>query len=284
MWNKYKKGNVKMNKFDAQNIEDLGFIKTDFKGSEANIYVNENKGICYKRFKDKNLDYLKDKQMKLELLSNLKELEEAVLPLDEGYDYKTDLLDGYTMKFYEHAINMYELSKFTSVFELRKFFMAVLFSSRALKRIHERAEKIVIGDASYQNLIILTDPNGLIEKSLCIDFDSVEVGNIDCKYKSTSELLSSYFSSLGILEYNQSQNTDRLTRLLYFLNSFFALNIKELPLYEYDKKCELSNTLKNLRSIITELKKVNTPNEIPYIPYMHEVLDLTDAYELSRKL
>lgn len=273
-----------MNKIDIRDLKKLGFIQTNLKGSEATIYINEIKGICYKKFKDKNSDYLKDKQMKLELLSNIKELEEAVLPIDVGHDYENDLLDGYTMKFYEYAINMYELSKFTNVNELRKFFMAVLFSSRALKRIHERTEKIVIGDASYQNLLILTNPNGIIEKSLCIDFDSVEIGNIDCKYKSTSELLSSYFSSLGIWIYNQTQNTDRLTRLLYFLNSFFALDLLELPLYEYDRKCELSNTLKNLRNTVIELKKVDNQNNIPNIPYMHEVLDLTDVYELGKKL
>jgi len=178
-------------------------------------------------------------------------------------------------------INMFELSLITNVNELRKYYMAVHSSSLALKRIHDRHEGIILGDASYDNIIVIFHPFGMIEKTLCIDFDSVQISSVDCEFKVTSKLLANFYSDLGIKKYEHSQNTDRLTRLLYFLRTFFALDLFELPLYEYDKKCELSNTLKNLRNTIIELKKLMDDKKLPYIPYMHEVLDLTDAFGLS---
>lgn len=268
-----------MEKINIENIEKLGYKKTNLQGSESHIYVDEKEETCYKKFKIRAQDYLEDKDTKLKYLLGLRDID-AVLPIKIGYIENT--IDGYFMKYYKNAINMKQLSKFTTVSELRKFFIAVNFSSLSLKRIHEK--EIIIGDASYNNIIIQTNENGIIERTLCVDFDSVDIEAIDCKYICTSKLLSEYFSKLGKLEYLQTRNTDRLTRLLYFLNAFFSLDILELPMYEYDRKCELSNTLKNLRTTIIEIKKATTVEKIPHIPYMYETLDLLDVYELSKKM
>ncbi len=271
-----------MKKINSANLKTIGFKKSDLKGSEAQLYIKDD--ICYKKFKDNDIKYLKDKERKIEFLSEMKNFEDAVLPLELGFDYNKNIIDGYTMHYYKDAINMFELSLITNVNELRKYYMAVHSSSLALKRIHDRHEGIILGDASYDNIIVIFHPFGMIEKTLCIDFDSVQISSIDCEFKVTSKLLANFYSDLGIKKYEHNQNTDRLTRLLYFLRTFFALDLFELPLYEYDKKCELSNTLKNLRSTIIELKKLMDDKKLPYIPYMHEVLDLTDVYELSRKI
>lgn len=268
---------------DCKQIENQGFIETNLHGSESRFYIKGD--ICYKKFKSKtDVEYLKDKERKIEFLLDMKDLKDAVLPLSKGYNFEEKVIDGYFMNYYPGSINMKALSSFSNVKELRKFFMAVNLSSLALKRIHERKENIIVGDASYDNLIVLENPLGFIEKVLCIDFDSVQIECIDCKYKLTSELLSQYFAYFNQKTYEHDKNTDRLTRLLYFLNSFFALDIKELPLYEYDKKCELSNTLKNLRHLFIELKNLEDISKLPSIPYMFEVLDLTDVYGLSLKL
>lgn len=271
-----------MKRFDIESIKTLGFKKSELKGSEAQLYIKGD--ICYKRFKDNDIKYLKDKERKIEFLSEMKNFEDAVLPLELGYNYESNRIDGYTMQYYKDAINMFELSLITNINELRKYYMAVHSSSLALKRIHDRQERIILGDASYDNIIVTFHPFGMIEKTFCVDFDSVQISSVDCEFKVTSKLLANFYSDLGIKKYEHNQNTDRLTRLLYFLRTFFALDLFELPLYEYDKKCELSNTLKNLRNTIIELKKLMDDKKLPYIPYMHEVLDLTDAYGLSKKL
>lgn len=273
-----------MNILSPKDIKKLSLRETGIYGSEAKLLVSSNKKVCYKKFTIQERSYLMEKARKLLFLSSIPPLEDAVLPQDIVYNSEKNLLEGYLMDYYPNTPTMYKMSTFYDEKGLRNFFMAVNLTSQALKRIHNRPEKIILGDASYQNLLILKDKTGVIMKSLCVDFDSATFGGLDFVNISTSELLGQYFAWLGIKSYNQNQNTDRLTRLLYFLHAIFYLDFLDLPLYEYDAACELSRTLRNLRNVVLELKQLKSERNIPYIPYMHEVLDLKDTLTLSRML
>lgn len=269
-----------MKTIDVRRIEEMNLRQTMLSGSEASIFCNDQ--ICYKKFKNNDYDYLKDKERKLEFLSSIKDNGDMVLPINKGYNYDKRVIDGYFMLFYLDAQNLYTFSKFLDINGLIKYFMLVNSSSLALKRVHEMDEGIILGDASYQNIIVVKEDGVL--KPKFIDIDSALISAVDCQFKITSFLLEDYFGSLGIKDFDLNRNTDRLTQLLYFLHTFFALDIIDLPSYEYDEKCELSNTLKNLRTQVAELKNVTDYNKLPEIPYMHEVLDLEDVYKLSRKM
>lgn len=138
--------------------------------------------------------------------------------------------------------------------------------SITLKKIHRRGESIVIADLSFFNILVSE-----IESTLdyfFIDFDSVLIGE-DLK-EDRIALLTKDYSSYRNVRLKINRNFDRLTFLLYFLESVFEKSIIEVSMYEYDEMSERVNILRDLRNLIIELKK--NEGTVPFVPYLHEVI------------
>lgn len=240
-----------MQNIDIRQLSSKGIIDLEpYVHSESDIYTDYK--VVYKIFKNMSREELNTKRKKVELLSTLEGIKELVLP-------KKKLLSnnrfvGYSMDY----INADTLFKCQHRMDINDYLNLVSKISTTMKRIHER--QIILGDVSPFNILV---NNGVY---YFVDLDSCMVKNM------SPERVSYYLSDYCAFTNKYvrcNKNFDRLSFLLYFINYLFGLNLEDLPMYEFDKKSETLEFLKNIRNIVISLKtkKVNTQ-----VPYLDEVL------------
>ncbi len=237
-----------------------------YSSSEAHIYYNNK--ILYKIYKELTREEAKRKNTKINILSQVKGLNEAVLPIDKIINKKGIYISlvGLTEEFIE-GTTLWDLSKDSENFA--KYLNALRTASIGLKRIHNRSENIVLGDANFDNIVISEDG-----RAHFVDFDSVMIDKLKADRISIfyDRFISNFKNDVKV-----NRNSDRLTFLLYFLNNLFNIDLNELSMYEYDYLGERLNTLRNLRTTVVKLKKTGSA----YVPYLHQVIDKNDMYEVE---
>lgn len=237
--------------------------------SESNIYVRDRtlyKIFTAEGYKPSELAaYYKRKEKKIEIISQLENFSHVILPQDKLFrvDGKRKSFCGYSMDYLDSSITLKEASQYL---DIKVFIQLLSRISITLKKIHKRSEGIVIADLSFLNILVSE-----IEEVLdyfFIDFDGVSIGK-DLK-EDRIPLFTKEYADYRNVRLKINKNYDRLSFLLYFLESVFEKSIIEVSIYEYDKMSERVNILKDLRSLIIELKK--TEGSVPSIPYLHEVI------------
>lgn len=220
--------------------------------SESDIYTDYKS--VYKILKDLSWEDMRLKKKKIEILSQIKGLECAVLPKSELFI--GDKFIGYSMD-YISGVTLFKRQFGMKILDYLKLISDI---SKMVREIHYH--DIVFGDLSFFNILI--DEDG---KFHFIDLDSVMIDDIPADR--VSYLISEYYTYMNKCA-RFDINLDRLSLLLFVINYIFSLNLEEITMYEYDMKSEKLPFLKDMRKLIVKLKsgKVNT-----HVPYLDEVID-----------
>lgn len=266
-----------MKTIDIKEIQNGNFteLKPSMGGTQARLYTDLKK--VYKIYRDellKDVPYMRELQSKIKMLSTLYGLDDAVLPIEMIVDksFFGDVFMGYSMKYLD-GVTLHDLYENDKDFEL---FHGLINTSKATKRIHERRENIVLGDANLSNVMLISDDKGKHVIPKIVDFDGVQIGGIYNEFIPFSKTLIKFFIDRRESTYTLdiTSNIDRLSYLLEFIYILFGANVYELSLQEYDNlSCEIKG-LKDIKKIILELRDLDS--DIPYIPYLHEVMNEKD--------
>ena len=184
---------------------------------------------------------------------------------------KDGILDGYTMRYFENSIPLSD--KFLKrYFNCNELFIYVYKASKILRDIHNNG--ICCQDLSFENILI--DNKG-----------NVAFWYIDgCTYK---EHRSPFFSRLlkeFLVDYRKSrvstvEDTDKLSIILSFYLTMYGEVLQRITRRQYHVLSDNIRTLENLREIANIL--VDKKVLIQDMPYLDDVIDLTDNYEIDRK-
>lgn len=264
---------------------DRGYLGCINDGIECSLYADGNKAykIFYEDFFKITGINAKKYMKKLIALSNIKGLDEAVLPEELIVNGKLvyENLRGFSMDYVDEAISLKDLSEDWG--NTSYYFKALFNVSIGLKNIHDRPENIVLRDSNFTNVLLCKDCNGEYTIPKFIDLDSAMLGDFQGKDENDFVM---YINVMSFLSERKEKivfdaNLDRLTHLIHFLNFVFGESIYELDMDEYDDMSEEINSLRNIRDVIIRLKDMD--KSIPYVPYMHEFIDLSDEAVLSKK-
>lgn len=279
-----------MKKIDINDVYemDLREIRSSVGGSESKIYASEN--LIYKIYRDSDcfgekLVYGNDHKKKLEMLSSLKDLKEAILPKDMivSKGIFVSLCRGFSMDRIKDCISLYDLCNEDENTRDAEIFKGIMNTSRAMKKIHKRSENIVLSDANFSN--VLLEPNSESEYVLprFADFDSVIIKGVNYhQYSFPNFLIKFYMDRFDYINANEiNENVDRLSYLLQFLKVIFGLDIYQINMNEYDRLSEEMRSLKTIRKIVLELKDLD--KKIPYIPYLHEAFKMEEEETFIRR-
>lgn len=231
--------------------------------AEANLYYKNN--TLYKIFyKNTPKIDLKRKEKKIEIISTL-EYREMVCPIEKlvSYDREKKYFMGYTMEYIKNSMTLYE--KISSL-NPKMYLKLISEISKFIKRVHTNNDEIVFCDLSFHNILIDDEL-----KYYLIDLDNIKINGYDEEKISS---LAYYYLEFRNIHIKLDANFDRLTFLLYYLDSIFNADIWDIGMKQYDMMSEKIGALKELRSLVVELKKQN--RRIPYIPYLSEVINEDD--------
>lgn len=266
-----------MNRVNITNIENMGLeeLRVDVH-SESNLYRKDN--ICYKKFNFKDVSALvqRRKEKKIEIISKLGTIPHAIMPIDKLIEMINGrmLFTGYSMEFI-NGITLYNLCRNGSIELLLILLKAI---SKTLKQIHKNPCRIVFGDFNFHNILISNIMGSLdeIDYHFC-DFDGIQIGNLTCE---RIPLITKDYSEYKEVRLKINKNYDRLSCLLSFLSLVFGKSILDTSMYEFDMECERLETLRELRSLVLEIKDIRKKNI--EIPYMFEVISDKDIREYRK--
>lgn len=234
--------------------------------SEGNLYHDKNR--VYKLFKSPRKKILIQKQRKIELLSDGKKIPNVIMPIDgicSGTKFR-----GYTMKYINNSIALYDNKKINK--DYQRLLPILLEVSQIVKKIHHDSRNIVVGDLSFHNIIV--DNNS---KPFFVDIDSCKISNLN--NEKISALLYGLYKDKNINNIEINKDSDKLSLLLSFLDIIFEKNILNLNMHKYDELAEKIETLKNIKSILINLKY---KKYIPKVPYLHELISDKDIKTRKR--
>lgn len=234
---------------------------------EAILYNDNNKAykIYYKFPKYK----LERKERKIELLHNGVILPHVVMPIDklsQGQKFK-----GYTMKYISDSIPLYNIKERSC--DYKRLFQVLTIISKTLRTIHRDPRNILVGDLNSHNIILDRSFNPYF-----IDFDSCKIDGLD--NETIPAILGAYIENRNIQTFKTNKNSDKLSLLLLTLDTIFEKDIDDIRMYEYDKKAEQIKTLKNIRSLVLDMRKTK---KIPTVPYLDELIITSDTQSKIRK-
>lgn len=260
-----------MKNIDITDIEKLGLdeLKVDVH-SESDLYRKDN--VCYKKFNFSGVSKLVQtrKERKLEVIDKLGNIPHAIMPIDKLTEMVGGrrFFAGYSME-YINGLTLYNLGTSGSI----ELFLSLIKSiSKTLKQIHNNPCRIVFGDFNFHNILISNVMGELDEMDYYFcDFDGVQIGNLTCERipKITLD-----YSEYKEVRFKINKNFDRLSCMLSYLAVIFGESILDVSMYEYDMECERLETLKNIRSLVLELKDINKKSID--VPYMYQVISDKD--------
>lgn len=247
-----------MDIIDINNIDfdELEMIY-DVLSNESTLYYNNN--FLYKFYDYLPRNILERKEKKLFLLNDGEKIPNVVIP--SALIKNNDLLYGCIMKYIKNSKSLVQYKNSNC------FIMFLYEISLTLKKIHKDPRNIVVGDLHFNNILI--DKKG---QHHFIDFDSCMIDGIS--QDSIPNSLVRYAGVRDDFDFEISPETDRLCMLLSAINSLLDKNIDSFSMYEYDKKAEKIQTLKNMRSIVLKVK--NNSGGIPDVPYLSDVISIND--------
>lgn len=252
---------IKLKEIDLSTLQ-----KLKSQGTQSTIYTDGD--ICYKFLDGLYPNEKKDLYKKFLDMDGIR-INNVLLP--EHLIIEDGILKGYTMRYFENSIPLSD--KFLKrYFNCNELFTYVEKASRILRDIHSNG--IGCQDLSFENILI--DNKGNI--AFC-DIDG-------CAYK---EHQSPFFSILFkefLVDYRKSrmssvEDVDKGSMILSFYLTLYGEVLQRITKRQYHTLSDNIHTLENLREIANML--VNKKAPIQDIPYLDEVIDLTDDYEIDRK-
>lgn len=242
-------------------------------------YIFHSSDKVYKIFQTNDRKIIFNKARKIEMLSLMRDYAHTFLPIEKIEDgpFWNKSLKGYTTDYRSLGIRMDLLS--LDLFRAEDYLKALINATKHLKETHDRSERIVLGDATFENIMVYPNEEGRYVDTKFIDFDSIQIGELESD--AVSALLYDYFFVKGFsLDFSHvTPNMDRISYLLAFFYLIFGTDIFNIKPREFDQLSEELNTLYRLRSTFYYLRQCS---RIPEVPYLHQVIDVKDAAVLSK--
>ncbi len=255
-----------MEEIKLKDINLSNLRKLPNQGTQSTIYTDEI--ICYKFLRNLYPNELRALYTKFLDMDGIK-LENILLP--QSLIMENGKLKGYTMKYFASSKPLSDkfLKRF---FNCNELFILVTKASYILRDIHNNG--IICQDLSFEN--ILVDENGNI---MFCDIDS-------CTYKKHNSPFISKLLKEFLIDYRHSklytkEDIDKLSMILSFYLTIYDKVLQNITKKEYHLLSDNINTLKNLLDIAITLIDKNYP--IKDLPYLDEVIDLNDNYEIDRQ-
>lgn len=255
-----------MKEIKSKEIDISVLKKLQSQGTQSTIYTDGN--ICYKFLDGLYPNEKKDLHKKFLDMDGIK-IDNVLLPKDLIID--DGRLKGYTMRYFANSVPLSD--KFLKrYFNCNELLLYVEKASTILRNIHSNG--IVCQDLSFEN--ILVNDKGNI--AFC-DIDG-------CTYKEhTSPFFSVLFKEF-LVDYRKSnistkEDVDKVSMILSFYLTMYGELLQRITKKQYHTLSDKIHTLENLRETANILIDKKYP--IQDIPYLDEVIDLTDDYEIDRK-
>lgn len=252
---------IKLREIDLSTLQ-----KLQSQGTQSTIYTDGD--ICYKF-----LDGFYSNE-KIDLYRKFLDLDEVKVNnvlLPQNLIIEDGLLKGYTMRYFKNSMPLSDkfLKRYFNCNELLTY---VEKASRILRDIHSNG--IGCQDLSFENILI--DNKGNV---VFCDIDG-------CTYK---EHHSPFFSILFkefLVDYRKSrvstvEDVDKISMILSFYLTLYGEVLQRITKRQYHTLSDNMHTLENLGEVVNML--VDKKGHIHDIPYLDEVIDLTDDYEIDRK-
>lgn len=255
-----------MEEMKSKEIDLSTLQKLQSQGTKSTIYTDGN--ICYKFLDGLYPNEKRNLHKKFLDMDGMK-INNVLLPQD--LITEDGILKGYTMRYFENSMPLSD--KFLKrYFNCNELLIYVEKASRILRDIHSNG--IGCQDLSFENILI--DNKGNI--AFC-DIDG-------CTYK---EHHSPFFSILFkefLVDYRKSrvstvEDVDKISMILSFYLTLYGELLQIITKRQYHTLSNNMHTLENLKEIANILVDKKCP--IQDIPYLDEVIDLTDNYEIDRK-
>lgn len=237
--------------FNKCNLEkiDYNFIPKN------KFFIDKERNIIYKIFKDISLEECSKKEQKLLLFS---ELNKNYLPNIREIIKDEGIMVGYSQD-YIYGSTLHRLMKKREMLENIK---AIIKMSENMEDLHNSEGNPIIGDMHFENVII--DENNT---PIFIDIDSYGIDNIESE--NIPLFLWKYLNHYN-MDITKNQNTDRLSLILNLINRTVGRDINHLAEFAYQDYTYTYPFLKNLQPVFIELKRAKS--NIPEVPYLHKVL------------
>ena len=214
---------------------------------------------CYKFIRHLNKNQKKHLAHKLKYFDKLND---NCFLIPENIIMDNDELIGYTMKYFDNSIDLYNKYTKSDSIDFSEFNHDLRKSSKVLREFHKKG--FVFLDMSFSN--ILKSEDGDIK--LC-DFDgTVYKENVELPI--TSQILNDYLVDYKNKKIKVSPNTDRLSLLLSMYVALFKKEIENIKEEEYDYLANRIRSLKLLKYYYKIL--LDKKREIPEIPYLDRIL------------
>lgn len=255
-----------MDKIKFNDINFSSLTKLQQQGTKSTIYTDGDS--CFKI-----LDGLYDNEKELLYkkfidMDGLK-IDNVLLPNE--LIIQDGKLQGYTMDYFKDSIALSDkfMTRYVNCMEL---FSYITKASKILKTIH--LNDVICQDLSFEN--ILVDKSGNI--AFC-DLDG-------CSYKGyvspfVSLLMNRFFSEYRNERIYLSKNLDRISMMLSLYYLVYGKELQLLSRKEYHYLSKRINTLQNSKKYANIL--VDKNDSIADIPYLDELIDISDSYVIDRE-
>lgn len=251
------------------NISDINFSvlqKLKSQGTKSTVFTDGN--LCYKLLDGLYTSEKKDLCRKFLDMDGIK-IDNVLLP--EDLIIENGILQGYTMKYFKDSMQLSD--KFLKrYFNCKELFDYVYKASRILRNIHSNG--IICQDLSFEN--ILVDNEGNI--AFC-DIDG-------CSYKENYSPFISILFKEFLIDWRKSkiyrkEDIDNVSMILSLYLLMYGQVLQKITKKQYRILSDKIHTLENLRQFANIL--VDKNRDIENMPYLDEVIDSTDDYEIDRK-
>lgn len=240
--------------------------KLQSQGTQSTVYTDGD--ICYKLLDGLYPSEKRILHRKFLEMDGIK-IDNVLLPIH--LIVENGNLEGYTMEYFKNSMPLsYKFSK--RYFNCNELLTYVEKASRILRNIH--SNRIACQDLSFEN--ILVDKNG-----------NIAFGDIDgCTYKDYPAPFTSTLFKEFLVDYRNSKistptEVDKVSMILSFYLIMYGVELQKITKKQYRTLSNHINTLENLKGTANLLVNKNCP--IQNIPYLDEVIDLNDDYEIDRK-
>ncbi len=252
---------IKMGDIDLSTLQ-----KLQSQGTFSTIYTDGN--LCYKILDGLYRDEKQDLYHKFLDMNGIN-IDNVLFPRD--LIVENGILQGYTMDYFKNSICLSD--KFsTRYFNCKDLLFYVDKASRILREIHRYG--IIYQDLSFENILV----NNEGDVTFC-DIDG-------CRYRNHSSPFFSVIFKEFLIDYRKSkvfneEDIDKISMILSFYLLMYKQVLQKITKKQYRTLSKHIHTLENLKQCANMLVDKNCT--IKDVPYLDEVIDLTDDYEMGRE-
>lgn len=167
---------------------------------------------------------------------------------------------GNTMEYIDNAIPFYRLKEYNK--DEQVYINMCINISKTLKEVHESG--ILLPDFNFSNI--------LVNKNLEYYFSDFDSASLDGAIGAISSLSAYYLRKKGIFIPDKAiEEYDKISLIMQFAGILLEDNILSVKEYNYDKKIEEHDVLKDVKKVVFDIK--SSEGIIRNVPYLHEIIE-----------